>query len=626
MNGERGNAPITLPQWYARAAIDSGGRPPDAADDAVCIGPLTVFHASPGCEIAAFGNRDRPSAVVFDGYLFDRGSLASDLGIDESRPTAELVAAAYARWGADAFDHLDGCYLAAVWDEEARRLFVGHDGLGRHPVFYAAQPDGIWFASNILALASSGRVSKRPNRLSLALLVLGLWPEAGETFFDAIRRLRPGHYLQAASASQVQERKYWDPIPDDEESWLTEREVLDQFEPALTQSVGRCMGLGAQGIMLSGGVDSVTVAALAANCWRAQGRSPLVAVSGRTGRTLGYEEVMQSRATEALAMPHLVVTTPEWTGGRDEIELSLETTRDLPSPSRIYWVGGYTHFYRWTEARGVNVLLTGAGGDNWLGVAESYAADLIGRGRLLQLLRFMKADVATGGSSLRNSARRLLWAGGLRPHIDTLWTRVAPERKTRYHRRKWEERLPRWLAPETRLREELVCSLLGRRTPGLTRSRRPRSYYRQGVRAASNPYMHYENETAYHIETWCGLRLLSPYHDRRMVSFFNRIPPRVLVYGDRYKGLLRPIVARHLPGLNLENQRKHYPRDQEEQNLRELRKSVAAAWSAARFGVLGRLGVIDAAAAHDTNGGYTALVRMFIMMSAERWTELHTDV
>ena len=52
----------------------------------------------------------------------------------------------------------------------------------------------------------------------------------------------------------------------------------------------------------------------------------------------------------ALAMPHIVSTTPEWTGGRDDISLSLNITPELPSPSRIYWVGTYTRFYRQTAA------------------------------------------------------------------------------------------------------------------------------------------------------------------------------------------------------------------------------------------------------------------------------------
>jgi asparagine synthetase B (glutamine-hydrolysing) len=634
VNDTGAESPIELPHWYARLVTNAAGDEPAseaATGEAIQIGPLTVFHAALGCEVASFGGVDHPSAAIFDGYLFDRKAVASELRVDCRTSTAELVAAAYRRWGTDIFDKLDGCYLIAVWDGDARRLLIGHDALGRHPVFYATPPGAVWFCSNILALASSGRVSRRPNRLSLALAVLQSWPAAGQTFFEAISRLRPGHFLDTNEPSAISERKYWDPIPEDDEPWLPAEQVLEEFELLLQQAVDRCMNLGAQGIMLSGGVDSVTVAALAASHWRARGVPPLVAVSGRTGRPRGYEEIMQSRVTDALKMPHLVTTTQEWTGGRDEIRMSLDVTSQLPSPSRVYWVGSYTNFYRWTAAHELNVLLTGAGGDNWLGVAEPYAADLIRRFHLVQLLRFMKADVGTGGASLRRSMRRLLWRGGLFPHADTLWTRLAPALKTRYHRRKWEESLPAWMCPDPELREHLVSHLLGRRTPALTSSgSAPRSHYRQAVRGASNPYMHYENEIAYHVETDCGLRLLSPYHDRRMVGFFNRIPPHVLIHGARYKGLLRPIVAKHLSGLDLENQRKHYPREQEERNLRDLRQSVASAWADARFDTLCRFGVVGATAKDDMNAvaqrGYNGIIRMFAMMSAEQWTAIHTNV
>ena len=177
-------------------------------------------------------------------------------------------------------------------------------------------------------------------------------------------------------------------------------------------------------------------------------------------------------------------------------------------------------------------------------------------------------------------------------------SRFAPERKARYHRRKWRERLPAWLCPDRDLREELVERLLNRRTPGLTASgSAPRSYYRHSLRSAPNPYMHYENETAHHIETSCGLRLLSPYHDRRLVSFLNRISPRALVRDDRYKGLLRPIVAKRLPQLGLERQRKHYSDEGQQRALSDLRQSIAKVWGDGRFDRLESLGVVSSAAA-----------------------------
>ena len=610
---------VGLPGWVAQATLAAPAARP-APPEATRRGPFTFASAAETCAVAPCSRRD--GSVLFDGFLFDRDALVRELSLDVGAADVAIAAAAYDRWGDEVFDRLDGTYLLAVWDAADTRLLLGHDALGRHPVFYSRDGDDVWFSPNILALARSGRVRTRPNRLSFALGALLYWPEAGDTHFDAIRRVRPGHYLEL-TAPRIVERKYWEPMPADDEPLLSERAVTEEFEPALERATRRCLDLSAQGIMLSGGLDSVTVAALAAGI-RRNASAPLVAVSARGGGPLIAEEQMQTRVADALGMLHVISTTAEWLAGRDPLQLSLDLAPDLPSPTRIWWVGTYTEFYRRTAASGLNVLLTGAGGDNWLGVADTYAADLLRRGNLPELVRLMRADIGTGGASLRSSVRRLLWASGVRPHLDTAWARMAPASKERYHRRKWLARLPRWLAPDRHLREELVDRLLASRTPAVAADgRRPRSYYLHSLRTLVNPYMHFENETAFHIEAMCGLRLLSPYHDRRLVTFFNRIPPRVLIHGARYKGLLRPVAERHLPSLGLDRQRKDYPAELQNRKLSDLRASVQRAWPAFDGSALSDLGVVDrrelAESASFSRQPFEALAERVVLMTAERW-------
>ena len=620
---------IELPRWYARASrLGDSGNGVAGGPDVQRVGALTVWQGS-GCHVRTFGGGQ--SAVVFDGYLFDQRETAHELGLADGAGPADVVAAAYARWGASVFDRLDGCYLAAVWDAATGTLRLGHDALGRHPVFYVVDATDVWFSANILALARSGRVPTTPNRLSLALCALAYWPETGQTYFQTINRVRPGHYLEV-TAARVSEHRYWEPMPADDEPLLSEHEVHDRFEPALADSVRRCLALGAQGIMLSGGVDSVTIAALAAGQLASAGQPPLVAVSGRTGYRLAPEEEMQSKVAAALGMPHRVSTMLEWIGERDPLRMSLDLVPHLPAPTDVWWVGTYTEFYRRTAAEGWNVLLTGAGGDNWLGVADAHAADLMRNLRVGELYRFVRADVRTGGSSVRDMARRLLWAGGMRWHLDSAWARLAPQSKASFHRRKWTERLPPWLAPDRQLHGELLDKLIGRRTPSLTPERRaPRSYYLHSLRTLDNPYLHHEYETAFHIESQCGLRLLSPYHDRRLVTFFNRIPPRVLIHGGRYKGLLRPVVSRHLPGLGLEDQRKDYPADIQKRKLEEIRQSMSGLWPAFSVDTLDRLGVIESRKVklqgQDSRQlTFGSIARLFTIMSAEKWVKNNAPI
>ena len=525
---------IALPQWYARFAAGDAYMPERATpgtDGTLRIGPLTVFHARQGCDVTTFGRPADPGVVLFDGYLFDRAQLSHDFELASEASYVDVASAAYQRWGVDVFDKLDGAYLLAIWDPGLGKLIVGHDAIGRHPVFYASQSDGVWFGSNVLSLAASGRISNRPDRVSLALATLTSWPSVGRTFFESIRRQRPGHYLEVTRTHAVSEHQYWSPWLDDDEPWLSEREVMEQFEPALIAAVSRCMELSPEGIMLSGGLDSVTVAALAADHRAAHGGPSIRAVSGRLDLPPREEERVQTGAAAALGMPPLISRHSQWTGGRDEVSLSLDAVHELPGPSRIYWVGTYMNFYRHTAAHQVRVLLTGSGGDNWLAVGDAYAADSMRALRVRELWRLMTSYMGTGGLSLTTATRHLLWSGGLRLILDSLTAQWMPGLKARYHRRTARAHLPEWLCPDQALQEVLIDTRLSHRPPALSGAGRiPKHYYRHAQRSTVNPYLPYEFETGFHVESTCGLRLLSPYHDRRLVRFFNSIPPTTLLH------------------------------------------------------------------------------------------------
>lgn len=634
MNDQDVSDTIALPQWYAGFRFETadgvlGARP--LPPGTVRVGPLVIGRARSGCETSQFGSPDRPSVVLFDGFLFDRAEKTRELAIPAGSRHADVAAAAYQRWGIDFLSHLSGHYLVAVWDARAARLFIAHDPLGRNPVYFSRSDRSIWFGSNVLALAASGAVPTRPNRLSLLFAAITLWPEAGDTFFADISRLRVGHYLQVSPEGDVHDVKFWDPLPESPDDWMSEHEVFDGFEPALERAVARCMELSPDGIMLSGGVDSVTIAALATNYRRQHGQSPIVAFSGRPDVPMLQEEHMQTLAADALGLPHIVTRTSEWTRQRNDVDVSLEVTPQLPGPSRIYWVGTYMGFYRTAVEHKLRVLLTGSGGDNWLSVADVHAADLIRSGRFIQLGRFVYAAAHTGGSSYGTALRQLVWHGGIRALADSVGSRLLPERKRLVHRSRAEATLPEWLCPDVTLRREFLDRWVARRAPGLdTRGRIPANYYHNALASVSNPHLYYEFEVAFHVDRICGVRLLSPYHDADVVQYFNRIPPALLVRGNKYKGLLRPIVDRYLPGLGFGNQRKDYPQQAADLDLENLREGVMRAWPTYRFETLERLDLVKptvSAVEAAKAPGYRipALVNMFALMSAELWTSRHTS-
>ena len=589
-------------------------------------GPLTIFDRDPGCE--RFTDEARDLTVLFEGYLFNERPLALEAEAETQFRNARRIVSLYERHGRDLFDHLEGAYLAAVLDVRAGRFIVGRDGMGRHPLYYARRPGELWFASNIFALVRRAPVSPKPNRLSLALRLLGRWPEAGQTFFDDIQRVRPGHFLEVTSRGDVREVMYWHPVPDDQEPWLSDVEARESFEPMLQKAVNRCLSLGARGVMLSGGIDSVSVAALASREAKSRGLQPLIAYTARNppGYPREHEENVQDRVVQSLGMPHRVSTMADWLGPRSLLSATLEKVPALPGPTDIWWTGAYMGFYGAPAADGVRTLLTGSGGDEWLGVNRSHAADLLRRMDIGGLVGFVRATVETEGSDLGGALRQVLWKNALCLLIGGLWMKVAPAHKAAYHRRRRAKVIPAWLCPEPRLAEELADAI-NVHIPELGAGNRfPLNYYRHSFRFLwKNPLLAYEFERQFHVTRLIGIRLLAPFHDREFVRYANRISPRAHLHASRYKGLLRPLIEGLLPGLGLGKQRKAGYSVKEDATLNDLRENLEPVWERVGCGRLAELGIVDRKklGQEPIRALDHALIRRFIVLSCETWVAAH---
>jgi asparagine synthase (glutamine-hydrolysing) len=624
------NGVIRLPRWYAGFRGRRGTAAPDD-QSAERVGPFEIDDPAHDLASATFGRGEDPGVVLFEGYLFERPALKRELGLDANVSDARVAAAAFERWGGETFDRIDGSYLLAIWDPVQQRLLLGHDALGHHPAYYATAGDTLWFSSNVLALAASGRVPRDPNRVSLALAALMRWPAPGQTFFEGVNRVRAGSYLEVNPDGSLREHRYFSPWPDDGEPDLTEAECHEQLEPTLIGAVERRMALAPSGIMLSGGLDSVTIAALATDFTAAHGLPPITAVSGRQDGDHDIEAPFQDATAGALGLPQVAARESEWIRGRNIVDLSLEAIPELPAPSRTYWVGGYMAFYRFTAERNVNVLLTGSGGDNWVSVGNAYAADCLRRVELSRLARFVRSYTGTGGLSLRRALEILVWSGGFRVLLDSFSARYVPRSKARYHRWRSRQALPDWICPDPKLREALADTVLAQRPPSLSHEGRvPSNYLRHEQRSVVNPYYQYEFEIGFHIESTCGLRLLSPYHDRRLIRFLNRVPAEVLLLGSKYKGLLRLIAERRLPGLGLKTQQKVYSASVRDSILDNLRVGTARVWSPDACERLSKLGVVEAEKLRSrfeapAERGLNDLITMSALLSANRWAGNHVS-
>lgn len=623
---------IALPTWYACFDVAASSRPVGAAvaPDVIEHGPITLYNLEISCQTLPFGESGENFAI-FDGYLLDKAELTTVLAEPGAALSeVELVIRAYRRWGTEMFNQLDGGYTAAIWDARERCFIVGRDAMGIHPLYYAHQSGKFWFAPNILALARSGQIPRDPNRLSLALRLLRRWPLAGQTFFEHINRLRSGHYYRHTPSGGWQEQPYWLPLLSDDEPYLPDEQVIEDFESQFRKTVNRYMELDVQGIMFSGGLDSVSVAMMASQYLQERGAAPLLAYSARNPPEYprSYEEDAQDRVAAYLGMPQRISHAGMWHQGRGPLAATFEEIRELSEPTDIWWSGDYIGFYRHTAREGCQVLLTGSGGDEWLGTTDEVIADALRQFAIQDLLLFLHSQQVSFDSTAKDCLK-MVWYYGFRTILRGYAVKyLLPEKWLRNRRqRRLTQRWPGWFCADPQLLARVEEALLEDfALPDLTAEGRiPRSYYRHrhnlGLR---NSRMTYEFETSYFVERKAGLKLLKPFHDRALVELLYRASPRVLTAGAQYKGLIRPLARKYLPGLGLERQKKLYPQTADSYNYHILSRELKTACKHIGWQALEKMGLVigdqlDYESLGDSGVRLKRHAQIFRVLSAETW-------
>lgn len=210
--------------------------------------------------------------VSFDGDIFNAEALRADLSSRghrlRTRGEAEIVARAYLEWGAGCVEKLTGCYGFAVWDVRTEELLLVRDRIGNKPLFYHPTPDGVIFGSERKAILAHPLVDAVVDIEGLRE-ILSYAGTPGHGVFRGMHQVKPGHLVRARRGHIVEEC-YWslratEHTDDLDTTVATVRELLeDAVTSQLTSDVPLC-------VMLSGGLDSSAVTALAARSLRERG-------------------------------------------------------------------------------------------------------------------------------------------------------------------------------------------------------------------------------------------------------------------------------------------------------------------------------------------------------------------
>jgi asparagine synthase (glutamine-hydrolysing) len=356
-------------------------------------------------------NEDGSVVVVQNGELYNYLELRRELeGAGHRFRTqgdTEVLAHLYEEHGDGFARRLRGMFAAAVWDARRRRLVLARDRFGIKPLVYRATPDGLDFASDTRALPR-GEIDLDALEAFLAFNSV----PAPLTIFRDIRKLPAGHLLVWAEDGSHRLERFARPAPvtAGEVRLDDTAELAEELRSRLRDSVrAHLVSDVPVGVLLSGGVDSATLAALAAQ----ESGEPLRTFSiGFAERS--FDELAGARAVverygtrhrELVLRPDAALLLPALADAFDE---PFADSSALP-----------TYLVSQLAAEDVKVALSGEGGDELFGGYYTYAADLLALrvGRLAGLARPLVELLPSSGAkaSLDYRAKRFVRAAHLPP-------------------------------------------------------------------------------------------------------------------------------------------------------------------------------------------------------------------
>ncbi len=316
------------------------------------------------------GNEDGSIWVVFNGEIYNFPELRENLlarGHHFSTNTdTEVIVHLYEEYGDDLVLHLNGMFAFALWDEKLERLLLARDRMGEKPLYFTQiAGQSFAFASELKALVVHPQAGRRVNLLALRKYLQYEFVPSPHTMIEGVHKLRPAHRLIYEKDHWHTER-YWQPGYEGKRLKISEDEAAEELTRRLSEAVRiRLISDVPLGILLSGGIDSSSIAALAAESAEGRVKSFSIAFDEKSFDESSYARLV----ADHLGAEHYEQRFTE----REMLEIVPQIPRLLDEPlgdgSLIptYLISRFTRQH-------VTVALGGDGGDEFLAGYPTYLA------------------------------------------------------------------------------------------------------------------------------------------------------------------------------------------------------------------------------------------------------------
>jgi asparagine synthase (glutamine-hydrolysing) len=473
-------------------------------------------------------SRDGSVCLMFNGEIYNFRELRRELEqlghAFVSSSDTEVILAAYLQWGTGCFGRLNGMWGMILTDLRNRKIIISRDRFGIKPLFYYRDRKRLLVASEVKQLLAAGAPAVA-NQTALARFIRGLRPATPEqTFFRDVFAQPAATFAEISleSATELSFERYWqlDPAPIVSAPPLEEACAI--LGDLLARSVGEHMVAQAPiGHLISGGLDSSLLAALAAPIYARRGQRGMAASMVMSSAKQYDESPYIDQIVAALCLESVrAELTSAWL--KQNID---RVTRAQEEPVAGMAVAGQFLAYEAAARHGARVVLDGQGADEiFAGYPRhqfTVLKDYLRRRALTAFLRETASLCRHDAKFLRDNWRlRILprltlgWAGhGRRAAANFL---VAKTNKSSSQRQARPE--PRFSA----LHAELLNDVLtGNLRPALAVTDR--------------------NAMAHSIEARV------PYVDQRIIEFAFGLPDHYKIGGGKRKRILRLLAERYLP-------------------------------------------------------------------------------
>ena len=275
-------------------------------------------------------------------------------------PDIALVMTSYHLWGKECLEQLQGDFSFVIWSRSANLIFGARDHLGVKPFYFASLSRYLIISNTLNAIRLHPEVSDDLNLQAIGdYLIAGSNQYRDQTYFREIQRLQAAHCITCEAGEREQIRRYWTLPIEDTICYKTDAEYVEHFTSLLDTAVSERVRWHNAGILMSGGLDSTSVAASAALIREegAGGGPDLKAFTVISRQLFHDEEIQYSKiAANHLRIPIEQISIDDhriFNAVADDCSLTLP-----PAPFTYYFRRRYRHYSNFSP-----ILLTGHGGD-----------------------------------------------------------------------------------------------------------------------------------------------------------------------------------------------------------------------------------------------------------------------